>query len=221
VRDQRIRPATQEEVGQFATTIGKAGPAFRHIAMRYEPGPGRLQFKWIFADSSVRELDESDAKKAFKAQVWEAPAAGYAKRGEEEKAVLRVGKGGRGFVAETTDKKRCVLTVAHCLPKIAGHDLPPAHPGRDLDECTYQKLLAPLGQKPAVIAECLLVDPISDLAILGQPDNQVFEEADAYAALVEGRPALKISRRGVEYDHSPDEGIPGSPGESGEGIIIP
>ena len=113
-------------------------------------------------------------------------------------------------MVETTDKTRYVLTVAHCLPKIAGHDLPPAHPGRYLNECTYNGLLAPLGQNPAVMAECLFVDPISNLAILGQPDNQIFKEADAYNALVEARPALKISQRVVEYDHSPDEGIPGS-----------
>jgi hypothetical protein len=37
-----------------------------------------------------------------------------------------------------------------------------------------------------------------------------FEDADAYDALVEGLPALKISQRVVEYDHSPDEGAPGS-----------
>jgi len=178
--------------------------------MRYKPGPG-LKVTWFAADSSVGELVGSDARKAFRTHVWKAPAAGYAKRGEEEKAVLRVGKGGRGFVVETTDKKRYVLTVAHCLPKIAGRDLPPAHPGRYPDECTYKKLLAPLGQKPAVIAQCLFVDPISDLAILGQPDNEVFEEAAAaYNALVEGRPALKISQRVVEYDHSPDKGAPGS-----------
>jgi hypothetical protein len=206
-RRHRVRPATQEEVG----LLDPAGVAFRHVAMRYGPGPGRLKLKWLFAQSSVGELDESDARKAFRAQFWEAPTAGYAKRGEEEKAVLRVGEGGRGFVVETTDKTRYVLTVAHCLPKIADHDLPPAHPGRYLNECTYNELLAPLGQKPAVMAECLFVDPISDLAILGQPDEQAcFEEADAYDALVEGRPALKISERVVEYDHSPDEGIPGS-----------
>jgi hypothetical protein len=51
----------------------------------------------------------------------------------------------------------------------------PAHPGRHPDECIYKKLLAPLGQKPSVIAECLFVDPILDLAILEQPDNQLFE----------------------------------------------
>jgi hypothetical protein len=84
-------------------------------------------------------------------------------------------------------------------------------PGRYPDECTYKKLLAPLGQKPAVIAQCLFVDPISDLAILGQPDNEVFEEAAAaYNALVQGRPALKISQRVVECDHSPDKGAPES-----------
>jgi hypothetical protein len=105
--------------------------------------------------SSVGELDESDARKAFQVQVWEAPVVGYAKRGEQEKAVLRVGKGGRGFVVETTDKK-AIRSHGRALPaEDRWSRSPPAHPVRYLHECTYKKLLAPLGRQPAVIAECL------------------------------------------------------------------
>jgi hypothetical protein len=54
------------------------------------------------------------------------------------------------------------------------------------EEKTYRDLLAPLGEPPTVWAEVLFVDPISDLAIVGAPDNQVFyDQADAYDQLVD------------------------------------
>ncbi len=57
----------------------------------------------------------------------------------------------------------------------------------------HKKLLAPLGQKPSIWCECLFVDPIADLAILGCPDDQeLSEEAEAYEALTEPAVPLKI-----------------------------
>ena len=41
---------------------------------------------------------------------------------------------------------------------------------------TFKKLLGPLGAAPSIWAECLFVDPVSDLAVLGQPDGQAFNE---------------------------------------------
>ncbi|MGH6840337.1 MAG: S1 family peptidase [Methylocella sp.] len=109
-------------------------------------------------------------------------------------AVVTVGDG-RGFVIavkHTNCEKmryemRYVVTAAHCLPF-----LPPAMPAMDAEEKTYKKLLAPLGSKPIVWAECLFIDPVADIAVLGTPDGQIFyDESDAYQQLVQG-PALKI-----------------------------
>ena len=72
---------TQEEVGLLDPAIAE-GP-FRHYAVRYGPGK-RLKFSYVSAKSSVGELEESDARKAFRVHFWEAPAAGYAKRGRGE-----------------------------------------------------------------------------------------------------------------------------------------
>jgi hypothetical protein len=46
-------------------------------------------------------------------------------------------------------------------------------------------LLGPLGQEPTVSAECLFVDPIGDIAVLGAPDyEELPEQRAAYEALV-------------------------------------
>ena len=56
-------------------------------------------------------------------------------------------------------------------------------------------------RKPAVAAECLFVDPVSDLAVLGPPDNQVFdEESDDYDALVEDIEPLAVSAAITDRD---------------------
>jgi hypothetical protein len=108
-------------------------------------------------------------------------------------AVVRVGYG-RGFVAEH-HHSRMVITASHCLPVDSDGRLilPPPHPGRFLEEGTYQKLLGPLGGEPTVWAECLFADPIADIAVLGSPDNQeLSEQADAYEELVGNAVTLKI-----------------------------
>ena len=62
-------------------------------------------------------------------------------------------------------------------------------------ERTYAKLLAPLGKQPSVWCECLFVrHPIADIAVLGTPDSQaLFDEANAYEALVETTTALRVA----------------------------
>jgi hypothetical protein len=154
-------------------------------------------------------------------------------------AVLAVGgDGGRGFVVKIADTEPCelIITAAHCLPH-----LPPAHSDGPR---TYQRLLGPLGGEPSVWAECLFADPIADIAVLGEPDNQVLHrEADAYQKLTTGRQALTIAdapslgsglllapdgrqwlRVRVRRDHDclsvdPPEVI--APGMSGSPIILP
>ena len=93
--------------------------------------------------------------------------------------LVRVGDG-RGFLIAANDSKY-VVTTAHCLPH-----LPPAATFAFECERAYADLLAPLGQEPKVWAECVFVDPVADIAVLGQPDNQAMvEEADAFDALIE------------------------------------
>jgi hypothetical protein len=101
---------------------------------------------------------------------------------------VQVGEG-RGFVIEV-EQKRMVLTAAHCLPH-----LPPPHPASFLEERTYPKVLGIRGATPDVWAECLFADPIADIAILGQPDNQALpREAESYNRLLESRPPLRLAQ---------------------------
>jgi hypothetical protein len=63
-----------------------------------------------------------------------------------------------------------------------------------IDERTYQNLLGPLGSEPNVWAECLFVDPVADLAILGSPDDQaLWEQANAYRLLVKSATPISIA----------------------------
>lgn len=104
-------------------------------------------------------------------------------------AILKVG-GGRGFIVKGARGRRYVITAAHCLPH-----LPPAHPFSFAEERTYHNFLGPLGiQQPTVSAECVFVDPISDIAVLGEPDNQAYLDGqwDAYLSLVDERPTVRI-----------------------------
>ena len=104
--------------------------------------------------------------------------------------VVRVGAG-RGFLVEEdlgVTSRRLVVTAAHCLPK-----LPPPHLSSYTEERTYGRLLGPLNGKRKVWAECLFVDPVTDIAVLGAPDSQTFsEEEDAYYALTEAASVLPV-----------------------------
>jgi len=116
----------------------------------------------------------------------------------EADSVITVDKG-RGFIIENRAlfdfgsgvrrlRRKLVVTASHCLPHA------PKMPCYSYQEATYANLLAPLGEQPSVWAECLFFDPVSDLAILGEPDTQELgEENDAYTRLVEGRKPLTIA----------------------------
>ncbi len=91
---------------------------------------------------------------------------------EATRSILKVGDG-RGFVVNG-ERDRLVITAAHCLPRF-----PPCHAASYLEERTYAALLGVLGRKkPTVWAECLFVDPVADIAVLGPPDDQ--ELSDEY-----------------------------------------
>lgn len=125
-----------------------------------------------------------------------------------KRAVLKVGDG-RGFVVTRNYRdreERIVITAAHCIEHATRADgeqgLPSCHPARGLAEETYRDLLGPLGGKTTVCATCLFVDPIADIAVLGQPDNQdLSDEADAYDQLVDSMATLAVAdapAQGVE-----------------------
>lgn len=96
-----------------------------------------------------------------------------------KKSIVTIGSGGRGFLVGSPDQG-LVITAAHCLPHfppVIG-DLANSH------ERTYPKIVVSLDRKRRVWAECLFVDPVSDLAVLGEPDGQLlFEESEAYLEL--------------------------------------
>jgi hypothetical protein len=82
-----------------------------------------------------------------------------------------------------------VVTAAHCLPFF-----PPCISASHTEERTYKGLVGQLGEEPTVWAECLFVDPISDLAVLGPPDGQALsDETTAYEALIGASVLLSIS----------------------------
>jgi Trypsin-like peptidase domain len=100
----------------------------------------------------------------------------------------------RGISSFRFAEHRLIVTAAHCLP-----NMPPGQPSFP-HERTYPSLLGALGgscdgSRNRVWAECLFVDPISDVAILGCPDEQELgDEADAYHALVDGVPVARIGK---------------------------
>jgi hypothetical protein len=110
-------------------------------------------------------------------------------------AVIRVGEG-RGFVVVDAERRArsrfsedfVVITAAHCLPRF-----PPRASISDYTERTYKALLGPIGQDPTVWAECLFLDPISDIAVLGPPNAQdLCDQCDAFVALLEASGSLPI-----------------------------
>ena len=103
--------------------------------------------------------------------IWRMAASG---------SVICVGDG-RGFVVNGA--------AAHCLP-----ELPTGFGIGNAAERTYAALLGRLGEKPTVSTECMFIDPVADLAVLGSPDNQTFaQQADDYEALVDEAKTLVVN----------------------------
>jgi Trypsin-like peptidase domain len=101
--------------------------------------------------------------------------------------VIAVGEG-RGFVVEGL-RDRLIVTAGHCLPT-----LPPCMSASYTEERTYERILGKLGQEQNVWAECLFVEPVSDIAVLGAPDSQdLYNECSKYQALVDELTPLPIS----------------------------
>jgi hypothetical protein len=110
-------------------------------------------------------------------------------RTRAKQSVVSVGEVGRGFVVAGSLERRYIITAAHCLPKV-----PPPHLGRFLEDYTFAKVVGPLGKKPHAWAECVFVDAIADLAVLGSPDNQALsDQAGEYVALTAALPAMSLA----------------------------
>ena len=55
-------------------------------------------------------------------------------------------------------------------------------------------MLGPLGAAPTVACECLFINPIADVAVVGVPDTQTLsDEADAYRTLLEYATPFRIT----------------------------
>jgi hypothetical protein len=83
-------------------------------------------------------------------------------------------------------RERFVLTAANCLPRLP-------KPNRHRDTI-HKNLLSPLNNKQQPVwAECLFVEPVSDLAVLTKREiPQPSERADAYDELVDPAASLRI-----------------------------
>jgi hypothetical protein len=116
-------------------------------------------------------------------------------------AIIRAGHG-RGFIVDfrwrrsvqgwphpVFDRRRLVITAAHCVPGRFPRALSFAADW----ERTYPRLVGPLGRsRPKVPAELLFIDPIADIAVFGSPDAQeLHEAAEVYSTLVDHRTALR------------------------------
>jgi hypothetical protein len=111
-------------------------------------------------------------------------------RESAKRSILSVGDG-RGFVVDGAFGQHFVITAAHCLPTV-----PPPHLGRDRDEYTFEKLLAPLGEKPSVSAECVFVDTIADIAVLSAPWESPYDpefETPEFEKMTEALPAMTLA----------------------------
>lgn len=93
----------------------------------------------------------------------------------------------RGFVVQAAHD-RLIVTAGHCLPRI-----PPCASISYAEDRTYKDILGSFGEKPTVWAECLFADPVSDLAVLGSPDDQELpDKAEAYRMLTAAAEPLSI-----------------------------
>jgi hypothetical protein len=105
--------------------------------------------------------------------------------------VIQVGDGGRGFII-ATEEARYVVTAAHCLS-----DLPPAHAASYTHERLCAHFIGALDGPRNVWAECVFVDPVADLAVFCEPDNQQFpDEAQDYCRLTESATPFALRKLG-------------------------
>jgi hypothetical protein len=137
-----------------------------------------------------------------------------------QRAIVVVGDG-RGFVVPGDGNYNFIVTAAHCLPFV-----PPPHPARNPNEYIYKNLIRPLDRKRMVWAECLFVDTMADIALLGAPDNmELYKQYQGYGRVIDGIEPIAISAPPKRLrqklpsigDASPRYGP--SEGRSGTGVV--
>jgi len=85
-------------------------------------------------------------------------------------------------------EQRLIVTAAHCLSATI-----PCSSAASSHERTVKDLGTLDASKSDIWGECLFADPVADIAVIGEPDNQEFDEqADAYTDLVESASVLSI-----------------------------
>src|SRR5262245_51537684 len=147
---------------------------------------GRAQFKY---GSHIQEWFRPKMRKAAQELSVEAQirAIRPAERKKAKGTVISVGEG-RGFVVEHRGE-HLVVTASHCLPW-----LPSGFGIAYSEEHVYRNMLGPLVGVPAVACECLFINPIADVAVVGVPDRQTLcDEADAYCELLEYATPFRIT----------------------------
>ena len=111
-------------------------------------------------------------------------------------AIVRVGDG-RGFIIKTS-LGRLVITAAHCLPHLP-ETFSFARPG----ELVYQNLIGLPDTEPTINAECYFGDPVSDIAVVGPPDEQAFpndcKAYDTFMARLMPLPVSDVPEGGPGY----------------------
>ncbi len=93
--------------------------------------------------------------------------------GKMKTPIVRVGEKrryGRGFWVGSPDFAM-IITAAHCLP----HYPPRLGSISYVSDRTYVDLISSLDGKRKCSAECLFLDPISDLAVFGCPEDELWE----------------------------------------------
>jgi len=109
-----------------------------------------------------------------------------------KRAVVQVGYG-RGFVVSAGEYGRYIITAAHCLPRWR---YPRAHLANGATELTFPRIIGALGskrEKRTISAELCFLNLADDVAVLAEPDGQIFwEECDQYQAFTEQ--AISIGR---------------------------
>ena len=118
---------------------------------------------------------------------------------DASKSIVKVGDG-RGFVVEYQQEwpleapkqfttERVVITAAHCLPQIPQGVF-------DDDGKLYKNLLGLLDdRKLGVWAECMFVDPVSDIAILCAPHSpDLMKQNESFLELMNEAQPVRISR---------------------------
>lgn len=134
-------------------------------------------------DNDIREWFRPKKQKAAQEHSPERRIRAIKPKG----TVITVGEG-RGFVVEHRGE-HLVVTASHCLPW-----LPSGFGIAYSEEHVYRNMLGLLGSAPTAPCECLFINPIADVAVVGVPDTQTFsDEADPCRALLECATPFRIT----------------------------